>query len=99
MEWDRAAPKNGNMDDKGKGGSAHSSNHPFVMHKQLKDQKCKSFLTTDMICRFGNNCKFDHTRFDDWNTNDEALQMEHIRENLDKVAFNRNGDIDGNTRP
>ena len=86
--WDRAASTHTNADDKGKGDFVRSGNHPFVLHKQLNYKRCKSKLTTDMVCCYGNNCKFDHTKFDDWSTSDENLQIEHIRENSDIVIFN-----------
>ena len=41
-----------------------------------------------MICHFGDNCKFDHTKFDNWKGNDKTLQLEFVKQNPGKVVFN-----------
>jgi hypothetical protein len=75
--WDRGQPKASNPDDK-IGDFIRIENHPFVLHRDLKDKKCKARLTNGMACHFGDNCNLDHTKFDDWKGYDKTLQLDFV---------------------
>ena len=55
---------------------------------QLKDKKCKARLTVGMVCSHGKNCRLDKTNFDKWSKQDKQMQIEFVKSNAQKLAFN-----------